>query len=272
MFLGNVRLSTDALFVIVNTWSHASASTPTRVFTMIIPRLLRPVMSACVFCACLQAASARADFWTQTANYPLTETPLTNNTTLSFLQFTPSLGTLTSVDFQLVGHMDATIQFENLSANPATITTLDTLTLSIAQPNSPSTNLLTSTPNISTSTNVSAYDGTLDFSGSSGRTFHLTQDMTVQSTITPPALGSFYVGTGSYAFPIAAFANTSYTGPGNLAIGFRTSASAAVTVTYNYTPAVPEPASIVILSIGGVSLFLASHRGRGRRPSTSAAA
>jgi len=171
------------------------------------------------------AASAATVEFSDTINLTVTNWMLD----ASVSQFDPSLGTLESVMITLDGSVEGAAKAESLDNARATVT-LDLAAQIVA-----STSLLGDVANVlpivSTQAGLDAFDGTIDFGGTSG---------TDTGTVTE-ALGQ---STGS--------------GAGNLITQFNTSASAEVTVKYTFTEApvaaVPLPAAAPLL-LGGLGLL-----------------
>ena len=181
-------------------------------------------------------------------NIALSSTNWANS--LNVPQFNPALGTLTQIDFSLSGHVEGTAKFESLDASPATINLSLQATISLQRPDLSS--LVTVIPVANTSDNVSAYDNTMDFDGSSGKTYSgLSGNDTLMFSSPPPLADlALFTGVGSINLPVSATGSSSGSGAGNLITQFLTSASAEASVTYHYTPA-PEPASLALLALGG---------------------
>jgi protocatechuate 3,4-dioxygenase beta subunit len=149
-------------------------------------------------------------------------------------QFDPSLGTLTSIDIIISDPVTNTIKVENLDSAPATITATMTGAIMLTGPDIPG---LTNPINQSQSFNASAFDGVIDFGGTSGHNFG---PQTVQGsnsiTLSDAASLAAYTGTGTVLFNVSANASASGSGSGNLLLSVNTTASAKVTVVYHYIP------------------------------------
>jgi uncharacterized repeat protein (TIGR01451 family) len=168
---------------------------------------------------------------TQTLNFPSTDTDFSIQQALN--QFNPSLGELQSVVITENGSITSTIKAENTSPSPSTInaTVAGTMTLSGPGISGP----LTLLQNAGTF-NASAYDGTLDFGGTSGITFApQSANGSAQITLTGSQLTAFE-GTGTVALTESANATSSATGSGNLIVSIASTGQASVTVTYTYIP------------------------------------
>ncbi len=195
------------------------------------------------------AAASQAATVSYSATVPQQTTDFTN-IPLSLSQFNPSLGTLTSVTLTLAGTATGSIRFESLDAQAAAI--LANLTASISA-SGPAALAITTVPLSSTTTNVTAYDGTIDFGGTSGRTLDPLSATDTQSSSLSSGFGS-YVGTNNVTINLSANGNSTVSGSGNIVTNLSQKAGGIATLTYTYTP-VPEPATMAVLSIGALGLL-----------------
>ena len=187
----------------------------------------------------------------------LTNTDWSQN--LVFAKFDPALGTLTRVDFSLEGHVVGSAKFENTGASASTVTMQLKADITLTRPDS--SLLVTTIPIANTSDNVSAFDGTNDFGGTSGRTYNnLAATLTNVSFTMSGADLALFTGPGSVTLPISAKGTSNATGSGSIITQFSTQAGATATIFYTFT-VVPEPASIALTAIGGIG-FLALFRKR----------
>ena len=113
------------------------------------------------------ATAAFAGSVTFSANVLLSTTNWNLSATLP--QFDQTFGCLTSIRFTINGHVEGDVKFESLDTAPTTITTNLSATLTLTRPNN--CTIVTTIPVVANSDNVSAYDGALDFSGTSGKTY-----------------------------------------------------------------------------------------------------
>ncbi len=191
----------------------------------------------------LLAGSASAGTLTYNASLPLAPTNWTG--TMVFPQFNPEYGCLDSICVSLSGHVQGSGQFENLDPTAATIYMALQSPITLKHPDGSS--LASAYPGVQTWDTVTAFDGTVDFGGSSGRTH---SDLSGDDTRTRCTLLTFdlslFTGTGNISLPCDAEGASYATGlqsPGNLATQFNTSASAAAEITYHFsqcaTPARP---------------------------------
>jgi hypothetical protein len=170
---------------------------------------------------------------TQNLTFPTATTGNSQSETVK--QFNPSLGTLTSVEILENGKLTSDIKVESTDDAPSTIqgNVSGTLTLEIPGEN----NLVAQVNGTPVTTNVSAFDGTIDFAGTSGHDFgpqtasgsaSVTLEAN-QSSLTP------FIGTGSISLTELAKSTSSASGPGNIVSNISSQAGANVTVIYQYT-------------------------------------
>ena len=165
---------------------------------------------------------------------------------LAVNQFDPSLGMLTKVTFTAAGSLTSLIRFESLDAAPTTITSMVSGTIELRQPTGGTGQPPVGTPFLTTniaqsagSRMVTAFDGAIDFGGTSGftPTTPVTGSASSMVMLTDPANDlSAYMGTGTVAVRADARATSTASGAGNLITQVNTTASATITVTYTYMP------------------------------------
>lgn len=192
-------------------------------------------------------AISAAQAGTVAASAATTGDPTTNWTkTLSLQQFNNALGTLTQVVFNYGGNITSIFREESLDAAPATITVNAAGNLVFGLP-------ISSTLNFSNSAsqNVTAFDGNINFSGTSG--FGPTTVVATNSGTSTFTSGlSTFVGLGTYAVTVNANATSGATGAGNLVSQINTAAAANINVIYTFTEAprqIPEPGSLALLGL-----------------------
>jgi uncharacterized membrane protein YeaQ/YmgE (transglycosylase-associated protein family) len=199
--------------------------------------------------------AANAGTVTYTASKALATTNWSSN--LSVPLYDPaSFGgqPLLSVVFGLTGSVLGDAKFESLDAAPATITMFLQAVITLMRPD---TTMITQVlPLVSTSDNVTAFDGNIDFGGTSGKTYLNISSSLFSSLSSPPPLSdlALFTGIGNILLPITATGISYATGAGNLITQFNTKADAGLTVTYTYSD-VPVPAAVWLFGSGLVGLI-----------------
>ncbi|MBE9206770.1 PEP-CTERM sorting domain-containing protein [Nostoc sp. LEGE 06077] len=176
--------------------------------------------------------------------------------TISVQKFNSALGTLKSVTIEFIGNLKGDAGFENRSNNAATVLVNLAGTLNLQLPEG--VDRFELNPEQSYSYTVARRDGVLDYAGTSGRTVAgLSAGITETKTFADSSFLQYFLGQGTTDFTFLATANSSISGPGNLASYVTTLASANVNVTYNYDPkAVPEPSAAIGLGlVAGIGLM-----------------
>lgn len=212
--------------------------------------------------AALVGAAAQAATISFTDSVPLAETDWSE--TLSVSQFDSNLGTLNSVTVILDGLVTGQTLVENLSGNARDA--IVNLTAEITAKNDAVDLEVMVSPVASTTVTLSAYDGTLDFGGTSGTsTGEVTATDTNQQMLTGAAMNDF-IGTGLIDIAVDSLGFSFVSGGGNIFSGATSKASAELEVIYDYTvtsnPAtVPLPATLPLLAGAfGIAGFAARRR------------
>ena len=188
------------------------------------------------FCVMLSAAVGTAGTITHTASVSLS--PTNWNTSLTFPKFDQDCDCLQSICFQLDGHVEGMAKFESMDAAPTTVTMNLQSTITLSRPDL--STLVVVIPLANTSDNVTAFDGTIDFGGTSGKTYSgLSGNATDSKCSSTEGDRALFCGTGNISLPIQAIGTSNGSGAGNLILQFATSASAGVTVTYTYDCGTP---------------------------------
>jgi hypothetical protein len=175
-------------------------------------------------------------------------------TALSFAKFDTMGGTrvLDSVSFSIDGSIFGTIEVESRDASATVISTkLEAqLTLTDELMNT----LVVTIPSIERILNASAFDGTVDFGGSSGATYDdlMASQFNIE-TYSDAATLAMFTGMGDADFTFDAAAASIATGAGSITSQFNTSASGFVEVIYTYTDVVTNvsaPSHVAFLGLG----------------------
>lgn len=154
---------------------------------------------------------------------------------LSLPQFDPALGTLTSVQITSAGTFLSDIAFESKDSGASVISATVSGNLTLNGPGVLS--LLTSIMGANQSFSAGAFDGVIDFAGTSGHDFANGSASGSNSiTLTDPSVLNSYIGLGSVSFTDSAVATSSASGAGNLITQISTQAGAQVNIVYTYTP------------------------------------
>jgi hypothetical protein len=171
---------------------------------------------------------------------------LTNfNKSLSVQQFDSSLGTLKSVTLDIVGYINGNAKFESLDSSSSLITANVAAQLILKQG---AGTLFSLNPSNAKSYQASAFDGAIDFGGTSGGKLDNIIDSEGATKTLTTDLGA-YIGSGNINFLLSAVAQSNVTGSGNILSQIGTLAKGQLQVTYNYdTPnptTVPEPSALL---------------------------
>lgn len=159
---------------------------------------------------------------------------------LDFPKFDVKDQCLTSVCVTLDGFEFGFVGMENSEAFPKTLTSVFTAKLSLLRPDlSP---LAAVQPLVNTSDPVTAFDGLVDYAGTSGLTITGLAATAADSLCLTNATDlALFSGTGTVGLPVTALNLCTQTGANSWTFAIQT--SAVVKVTYNYvdcaTPAVP---------------------------------
>jgi len=172
--------------------------------------------------------------------------------TVTIPKFNSALGNLTSIVFYLDGHVQGSAGFESEDLSPTTVTMQLSAMLQLFRPDS--TLLVVTIPVVSTSDSATAFDGTIDYTGTSGKTYDELNANKTESTTSPPPSDDLTLFTATFLgeniiLPVSATGISTGSGAGNLDLKFSTSASAIARVKYCYD-AVPEPSGIAVMLTG----------------------
>lgn len=168
-------------------------------------------------------------------------------------KFDPALGTLLSVRWSVTGNIEGSAAFESLDASATTINTALSATITLTRPDA--TPLQVIIPVAMNSDGAAAFDGTIDFGGTSGKTYPglMASDSGSSSTNAPADLALFTAAMlgETISLPVSAVGSSTGSGAGNLLLLFNTFAGASVEVCYEYEP-VPAPGALALLGLGGL--------------------
>jgi hypothetical protein len=171
---------------------------------------------------------------TQTQTIFFQDSLLPYSKTGNIAKFNPALGTLTSVDIINTGAVTDTVLVENRDTSPHTLTASVTGSVTVSGPGVAS---LTVSTNDMLTFPASAFDGILDFAGTSGKNFgKRVQSNTATTTLTSAVDLAGYTGAGTVTFTDSASSSSSVTGSGNVTQSIATTASGSIMVVYHYTP------------------------------------
>jgi hypothetical protein len=168
---------------------------------------------------------------------PFTFTNWTGSVTVP--KFNPSLGDLVSIQFTLQGDVRGSARAESLDNSATVVTTQFSATISLTRPDN--SVIVVSVPLANFVDSFTAFDGTIDFAGTSGVTHSGINASDIQSATSPPPLSdlALFTGAGNITLPVAAQGSSVANGSGNLITQFTTEASASVRVCYTYLPNTP---------------------------------
>lgn len=206
--------------------------------------------------------SASATSVSSSDSFGLAVTNWTHDLTLN--QFNSALGILNSVTFNYSGQISSLFRLESSDAQAATVTANSQGQLDFDLPISRSLSLLSSQ-----SSSVTAFDGTIDFGGTSGVIIgpvaaNDSASITFSGATLTQAILEQVIGLSTFNINVSALGLSSASGAGNLISQINTQAQANIEVIYDYTvrttTTVPEPASLALLGIGLAGLGLGKRK------------
>jgi hypothetical protein len=208
-----------------------------------------------VLAAILAMAGAQAGTVSFSASKVLTTTNWTDN--LSLNRFDSSLGTLTGVSFSYSGSVSSNFSLESLDNAPSIVTVNAAGQLVFSGPFSDTLNIMGSTTQA-----LSAFDGVIDFGGTSGAIVGPVTGSQGGIFAVVGSLASF-IGAGAFNVGVAGTGLSNASGAGNLITQISTQAGADVTVTYTFdalTQQVPEPSGLALVGLALAAAGAASRR------------
>ena len=166
------------------------------------------------------------------------------------------MGTLVAVDLTLVGDINGSVAVENLGSVAVSASTIDFANIAMTLPGS--LGVMQTAPLISNTVSLGAFDGTIDFAGTSGSTASgLTQtgSATSQFDSATTDLSSF-IGIGTVGLALNAYSPSTSSGSADLESKLLTAAGAEVMVSYVYVPSSSTSGIVASPSISGTTADL----------------
>ena len=205
------------------------------------------LMGVVVLALAVGGTIAAADSVQYSDSISLTKTNWSSTVTIP--KFNSALGNLTSIEFYLDGYVEGSAKFESEDLEPTVVTMDLSAMLKLFRPNN--TLLVVTIPVALTLDNASAFDGIIDYAGTSGKSYTgLNASKTESTTSSPPSSDlALFTGTGNIILPVSGTGASTGSGAGNLNLKFSTSASAIARVKYYYD-VVPEPSGIAVILTG----------------------
>ncbi len=211
------------------------------------------VLSVCLVLAVVPFVHATPIVYSVTYSDDVSMSPTDWDTTLTIPKFDMPGYELESVIIALAGNVTGLAQCENTGPSDATVRMNLRSEITLQRPDG--SVLAVTIPFVSTTDNLTGYDGVTDYAGTSGRTYtNLVADKTETATFTSASDLSLFTGGGNIVLPVLAEGISYASGAGNLQTSFTTEASSSASVTYNYVW-VPEPLTISLL-IGGLGCLI----------------
>jgi len=201
------------------------------------------------------AALAGAAFATETVSYDATFNMARTNWSANLVvpKFDPALGNLLSVSWTLNGDVTGSASFESLDADAATILTSLAATITMFRPDSSVLDVVI--PVVSNSDSATAFDGAVDFDGTSGKAYTGLSGSAMETDSTTAAadlalFSASFIGE-TVSLPVTAVGSSSGSGAGNLLLLFNTFAGADVKILYTYE-IIPAPGALALMGLGGL--------------------
>ncbi len=202
---------------------------------------------------CLSARVGFADTIVQTQEVGLTNVGSSFAVPVTFNDFDPGQGTLTAITLGLEASFSGTVGIENVSNVPDVASGIIGGSVTVAT-NDNSLVAQVSPSAAGATHDFSAFDGTLDFAGTSGATDAVSGAALGTTTIAPGFVLPLFTGNDQIFLTLTASTFPVADGIENEAVKDTANAHATVQLTYTYTP-VPEPGAAALLTIGMVALL-----------------
>ncbi|BFT30726.1 hypothetical protein D210916BOD24_19020 [Alteromonas sp. D210916BOD_24] len=199
------------------------------------------------------SSMANAALINQSATITQQSTNFATNLVFDLFDLGPEFD-LTKISFSIDGDVFGTANVESLDATASTINISLAVTLTLFDlTNSP---LVISIPLFAQQFNATAFDGVIDFGGTSGATFaNLNASQGVTEEYTDAATLSAFTGPGTITLGFTAAGSSSANGAGNIVTQFATQASGDVSIVYEYQSAeVAEPSLIALFGLGLIAV------------------
>ncbi len=169
---------------------------------------------------------------TKTLSFPTTQTDYTLSGGVD--QFDPSLGQLQSVQITHDGSITSDISVENTSTISTSV--IKGVVSGSLELTGPSVDIALSLSQNAGTFSASQFDGTLDYTGTSGTDFGAKQASGNKAVTLTGASMNPYIGTGQVSMTENAVASSSASGGGNLNVSLNSTGKSTVTVVYSYIP------------------------------------
>lgn len=196
---------------------------------------------AAAWIASASFAQAQVQTDCHTAVIPMELTNFQRTATLP--KFDPALGQLQSVEIHVVARATGASRIESLDAAPSVVNTRFSVDLTVAQADS--TVVMFMVPIADFQDSLTAYDGVLDYDGTSGITRDNIEAMDERHSIVDPTPENLalFTGTDGTDFIADASGSSMASGAGNLLTRFDTRAGIEIEICYTYLVVAPPTVS-----------------------------